>query len=57
LENKVTRKIFFEKTGKASLFIGLTSILPIKLLSSKKKFNKKIKIGIHPSAVKRINKV
>ena len=58
LENKVDRRNFFEKIGKASLIVAAATVLPIKLFGSKKRerANKNIKVKIHPSAVKR-NKV
>lgn len=58
VENSFNRKKFFEKIGKAALVIGLASVLPIKFFGTKKKrINRKIKVYIHPSAVKRSGKV
>jgi hypothetical protein len=57
LEKRLDRKKFFERTGKAFLFTALASLLPVKIFSSKKTLDKKVKVNIHPSAVKRGNKV
>jgi hypothetical protein len=57
MEIKSNRKNFFEKIGKASLFVAFGAFIPQNLFGSNKKLNKKVKVEIHPSAVKRINKV
>ena len=58
MKNTFNRKIFFEKIGKAALIISVASAIPIKVFGTKKKYvNEKIKINIHPSAVKRSSKV
>jgi hypothetical protein len=53
---KYTRKNFFSTVGKGSLYTFLAAVLPIKLFASVKNSDK-IKIQIHPNAVKRNNKV
>ena len=56
--NTFNRKKFFEKIGKAAVVVGLASMLPIKIFGTKKnRINQKIKVNIHPSAVKRSGKV
>lgn len=57
LEKKFDRKKFFTTSTKILLFTMLSSIFPVKIFSSKKTINKKLNISIHPSAVKRVNKV
>jgi hypothetical protein len=58
MESKTyTRGKFFGTIGKGALYTFLASVLPVKLLSAKNFYRKKIDIHIHPSAVKRINKV
>lgn len=52
-----TRSKFFGAIGKGTLYTFLASVLPVKLLAAKNFYQKKIDIQIHPSAVKRINKV
>lgn len=54
---KYTRGKFFGTIGKGTLYTLLVSVLPFKLLSAKNFYRKKIDIQMHPSAVKRINKV
>jgi hypothetical protein len=54
---KFSRNSFISKFGKGALITSIVSWLPIKFLFSKKNDNKKIDIKIHPSAVKRNNKV
>ncbi len=53
----INRKSFFEKIGKASLFVAVSVAVPQYLFGAKKRINKKVKVEIHPSAVKRSNKV
>jgi hypothetical protein len=53
---KYTRKNFFSRVGKGSLYAFLASAFPIKLITSVKNSDK-INIQIHPKAVKRNNKV
>lgn len=58
MEN-MNRKDFFIKIGKGALLAALISALPIKLFSKTEKIScqSNPKIKIHPSAVKRNNKV
>jgi hypothetical protein len=56
VENQINRRSFFNKAGKASLVIAALSMLPLKLFDNKKTFRRKIKVRIHPSAVKRNDK-
>ena len=56
MKNKVDRRIFFEKLGKASLVMAAASMLPIKIFGGKKRTDKKVQVKVHPAAVKR-NKV
>lgn len=53
---KISRKIFVGRIGKGAFLTFLASILPYKILASQKP-EKKIDVKIHPSAVKRNNKV
>ena len=57
--SKINRKSFFEKIGKGALIAVATSVIPFKFFKSVSKVssNKNIKIKIHPSAVKRNDKV
>ena len=54
---KYSRKNFVSKVGKSTFYTTLASVLPIKLLSSKNFIRNRVDIHIHPSAVKRNNKV
>jgi hypothetical protein len=58
MEN-IDRKKFFKTIGKGALVVALSSYLPVKFLSKADKISKQSnpKIKIHPSAVKRNNKV
>jgi len=57
--SKINRKNFFEKIGKGALAAAVVSVIPFKFFTSvaKASSNKNIKVKIHPSAVKRNNKV
>ena len=57
--DKINRKIFFEKIGKGVFVAAVASVIPFKFITSvtKASSNKKIKVTIHPSAVKRNDKV
>ncbi len=57
--NKINRKNFFEKVGKGAFVAALASVIPFKFFTSvaKASSNKNIKVKIHPSAVKRNDKV
>jgi hypothetical protein len=57
--SKINRKNFFEKIGKGALAAAVASVMPFKFFSSiaKASSNKNIRIKIHPSAVKRNDKV
>ncbi|NMB81417.1 MAG: hypothetical protein GYA14_06325 [Ignavibacteria bacterium] len=52
-----TRKNFFSTVGKGTIFAMVTSVFPIKILTAKGQNKQKINVQIHPSAVKRNNKV
>ncbi|MHB8906193.1 MAG: hypothetical protein ACYC4T_12695 [Melioribacteraceae bacterium] len=58
MEN-MNRNKFFTTLGKSTLMLALASALPVNLFSklSRVSIEKKIKIVIHPSSVKRNNKV
>jgi len=57
--DKINRKIFFEKIGKGVFVAAVASIIPFKFFTSNgiTSTKNKIKIKIHPSAVKRNDKV
>jgi hypothetical protein len=57
MENRIDRRIFFGKIGKATLVISLASMLPFKLFGRNKQPKKNIIVKIHPAAVKRNDKV
>jgi len=50
---KINRKKFFGNIGIGLLFVGLMNNLPLKFLSNIKRNSKKVKVTIHPSAIKR----
>ncbi len=52
-KKKINRKNFFGNVGMGLLFIGLMKNLPFKFLNNIKRNSKKIKVTIHPSAIKR----
>ena len=58
MEN-MNRNKFFRTLGKSSLLLAIASAMPLNLFSKLDKVSKemKIKIVIHPSSVKRNNKV
>ena len=58
MEN-MDRNKFFRTLGKSTLFLAVASAIPFNFISklSKVSTEKKIKIVIHPSSVKRNNKV
>lgn len=51
--NKIERKKFFRTIGLSAVGLGLVSILPIRSFGKVKNGIKKVKVNIHPSAVKR----
>lgn len=53
---KIGRKVFVGRLGKGAFFAFLASVLPLKIFASYKP-EQKIDIKIHPSAVKRNDKV
>lgn len=57
--SKINRKNFFEKIGKGALAAAVASAIPFKFVASiaKASSNKKVTVKIHPSAVKRNDKV
>lgn len=55
--NTYTRKKFFNTVGKGTILAMVASVFPLRILTAKGKNNKKINVQIHPSAVKRNNKV
>jgi hypothetical protein len=58
MESKIDRRNFFGKIGKASLVAAVVSVIPFKIFG-KGKIGRalNVKVKIHPSAVKRNNKV
>lgn len=56
---KLDRKKFFNTIGKGALITAIASVLPVKYFTSvvKSSDQNKIKIELHPSAVKRNKKV
>jgi len=56
---KIGRKNFFSTIGKGSIIAAIGSLLPLKYFTSvvKNSNQNKIKIELHPSAVKRNKKV
>jgi len=59
MTNKMDRKNFFQKIGFGVMLAAISTSLPAKLFSSiaKSSLSKKVNIKIHPSAVKRNDKV
>ena len=59
MSKQISRRNFFGTLGKGAVLAATATVLPIKLISSVNKVSKKekIKIAIHPSAVKRTKKV
>lgn len=57
--NKINRKKFFGTVGKNAFIAAIASAIPYKFFSSviKASDKKKIKVAVHPSAVKRTSKV
>ncbi len=51
--NKESRRKFFAKVTKGIAGITLLSIFPIRVFAGNQKENRRIKINIHPDAVKR----
>lgn len=58
METKIDRRNFFGKIGKVSLIAAVVSVIPFKIFGKGKiSGTQKVKVKIHPSAVKRNNKV
>ncbi|MFA7228982.1 MAG: hypothetical protein WC061_08100 [Melioribacteraceae bacterium] len=59
MNNTIDRKSFFSMLGKGSVAAAIASVLPVKFLTAAVNSSdpKKVKIEIHPSAVKRNEKV
>lgn len=59
MSKQINRRDFFGTFGKGAVITAVAAVLPTKLISSVNKVSKKekIKIVIHPSAVKRTKKV
>jgi hypothetical protein len=53
MSNNIKRRIFFELFLKGTTAVFLMTIIPFKTLFSKKRNEQKIKVEIHPLAVKR----
>ncbi|MBI1938525.1 MAG: hypothetical protein HYS25_10410 [Ignavibacteriales bacterium] len=56
-EKNFDRKKFLEIIGLGALIGFIVSALPVKFFRSKQISGKKVKVNLHPSAVKRTNKV
>lgn len=52
INKNIGRRKFFDRIGKSALAVGLFSSFPFKVLAKENK-NQKVKVLIHPSAVKR----
>ena len=59
MSKQISRRNFFGTFGKSAVVAAVAAALPTKFISSVDKASKKekIKIAIHPSAVKRTKKV
>lgn len=59
MSKQISRRNFFGTFGKGAVIAAVAAALPAKLISSVNKVSKKekIKVVIHPSAVKRTKKV
>jgi len=53
MKRTINRKKFFGNIGMGLIFIGVMKNLPFKFLSNIKRNSKKVKVLIHPSAIKR----
>ena len=53
MKRTIDRKKFFGNIGMGLIFIGVMKNLPFKFLSNIKRNSKKVKVLIHPSAIKR----
>lgn len=56
-EKNLDRKKFLGIIGLGALIGFIASVLPVKFFRSKQISSKKVKVNLHPSAVKRTNKV
>ena len=52
VNKNIGRRKFFDRIGKSALAVTLFSSLPVKLFAKENK-NQKVKVLIHPSAIKR----
>ncbi|MBU0560270.1 MAG: hypothetical protein KJ799_14205 [Bacteroidetes bacterium] len=52
-ENNLNRRKFFTRIGISAFGVALLSNMPFNFLKSDSRFDKKIKLKIHPSAVQR----
>jgi len=50
---KMDRKRFFQNLGKGALFVALLKAFPLKFFNNVNRNAKKVKVKIHPSAIKR----